>query len=106
MAHLVDTSILARLANTSDALHALAARAVFELHQRGELLHITAQNLVEFRNLATRPAALNGLGLSIAVAEAKAAIFEAKFPPRRDPRHPTGLESPRSCTRDHWHESS
>ncbi len=55
MAFLVDTSILVRLANTADALHAVATRAVLELHQRGELLHITAQNLVEFRNVATRP---------------------------------------------------
>ena len=80
MAHLVDTSILARLANTADAAHAMAARAVLELHQRGEVLHITAQNLIEFRNLATRPKAINGLGLTVAEAEAKAAVFEGKFP--------------------------
>ena len=80
MAHLVDTSILARLANTADALHAVAARAVLELHQRGEVLHLTAQNLIEFRNLGTRPKAVNGLGLSVAEAEAKAAVFEGKFP--------------------------
>ena len=41
MAFLVDTSILVRLANTADALHAVATRAVLKLHQRGELLHIT-----------------------------------------------------------------
>jgi predicted nucleic acid-binding protein len=80
MAHLVDTSILARLTNTADALHAVAAQAVLELHQRGEVLHVTAQNLIEFRNLATRPKAVNGLGLSVAEAEAKAAVFEGKFP--------------------------
>jgi predicted nucleic acid-binding protein len=80
MAHLVDTSILARLANTADGVHAVAAHAVLELHQRGELLHLTAQNLVEFRNLATRPTAINGLGLSVADTEAKAAVFEGKFP--------------------------
>ena len=80
MAHLVDTSILARLANTADALHAVAARAVLELHQRGEVLHLTAQNLVEFRNLATRPKAVNGLGLSAVDAAAKAVVFEATFP--------------------------
>jgi predicted nucleic acid-binding protein len=80
MSHLVDTSILARLANTADALHPVAARAVLELHQRGEMLHITAQNMVEFRNLATRAKAVNGLGLSVADAEAKAAVFEGKFP--------------------------
>ena len=69
MAHLVDTSVLARLANTADPLHAVAARAVLELHRRGEVLHITAQNLVEFRNMATRPKAVNGLGLSAVDAE-------------------------------------
>jgi predicted nucleic acid-binding protein len=80
MAHLVDTSVLARLANTADPLHAVAASAVLELHRRGEILHITAQNLVEFRSMATRPKAVNGLGLSAADAEAKAAVFEATFP--------------------------
>jgi hypothetical protein len=36
--------------------------------------------LVEFRNVATRPAAANGLGLTPTEAEAKAAEFEALFP--------------------------
>jgi len=65
MDHLVDTSVLARLANTADPLNPVAERAVLELHRRGEVLHVTAQNLVEFRNVATRPKHLNGLGLSI-----------------------------------------
>lgn len=80
MAYLIDTSVLARLANTADTFHPVATRAVVELHRRGEVLHITAQNLVEFRNVATRPTALNGLGLSVVEAEAKAATFEATFP--------------------------
>ena len=78
MAHLVDTSVLARLANTADPFHAVAARAVLELHRTGEVLHLTAQNLVEFRNLATRPKAVNGLGLS--AVDAEAAVFEGTFP--------------------------
>ena len=80
MAHLVDTSVLARLANTADPLNPVAQRAVLELHRCGEVLHVTAQNLVEFRNVATRPKHLNGLGLSIVEAEAKSAVFEATFP--------------------------
>jgi predicted nucleic acid-binding protein len=80
MAYLVDTSVLARLANSADALYPVAARAVLELHRRGEVLHITPQNLVEFRNVATRPAGANGLGLRPVDAEAKAATFEATFP--------------------------
>lgn len=80
MAHLIDTSILARLANSSDEFHAAATRAVVELHRRGEVLNITSQNLVEFRNVATRSLLVNGLGLSKEGAEAKAAVFETRFP--------------------------
>ncbi len=54
MAHLLDTNVLVRLANVADSRHAVAAQAVLELHRRGEVLHITPQNLVEFRNMATR----------------------------------------------------
>ena len=57
MAFLVDTSILVRLANSADPSYPVADRAVVELHLRGEVLHITTQNLVEFRNDATRAAA-------------------------------------------------
>ncbi len=80
MAYLIDTSILVRLANSADAFHSLAAHAVLALHESGEVLHVTAQNLIEFRNVATRPVALNGLGLSPPDAEAKAAGFESVFP--------------------------
>lgn len=80
MAYLVDTSILARLANSADSSYPVATRAVIELHRRGELLHVTPQILIEFRNVATRPTAVNGLGLSIADADTKTAAFEAVFP--------------------------
>jgi predicted nucleic acid-binding protein len=80
MAFLIDASVLVRLANAADAHHAVAARAVLELHRRGESLHITPQVLVEFRNVATRPKAVNGAGLPIVDAEAHAATFESKFP--------------------------
>jgi len=80
MLYLLDTNVLARLANTMDARHTVAVQAVAELHRRGDVLHITAQNLVEFRNIATRPQAVNGLGLSTVDAEAKAVGFEGMFP--------------------------
>lgn len=79
MSVLIDTSILARLANASDAHYAVAANAVLELHRRGEVLHITPQVMVEFRNVATLSKALNGLDLSVVDAEAHAAIFETRF---------------------------
>jgi predicted nucleic acid-binding protein len=80
MAHLLDTNILIRLANTTDVAYPIASRSIVELHRRGEVLHVTAQVLIEFRNVATRPPALNGLGLSTLAAQAKAAAFEATFP--------------------------
>jgi predicted nucleic acid-binding protein len=78
--YLIDTTILARLANATDAQHTVAARAVLELHRRGEVLHVTPQVLIEFRNVATRPVAVNGLGLSAVDTEAQAATFETRFP--------------------------
>ena len=80
MSYLIDTSILGRLANVADVSHPVALRAVAELHRRGEVLQITPQNLIEFRNAGTRPKAVNGLGLTAAEAEAKASAFEAAFP--------------------------
>jgi predicted nucleic acid-binding protein len=80
MAFLIDTSVLGRLANRADVSHAIATAAIAELHRRGEVLHVTAQNLIEFRNFATRPVGANGLGLAAAAAEGLAATFEAAFP--------------------------
>ncbi len=80
MSYLIDTTILGRLANVSDVQHAAATRAVLELHRRGESLHVTPQVMVEFRSVATRPVAVNGLGLSTVDTEALAATFEARFP--------------------------
>ena len=79
MGHLVDTSLLLRLANPGDALFDVAANAVKELHRQSEILHIASQNLIEFRGSATRPVEVNGLGLSTVQAEFQAAEFKAAF---------------------------
>lgn len=79
MAHLIDTSVLARLANRADSRYHVGDRAVVELHRRGEILHITPQVLIEFRSVATRPATLNGLGRSATEVEVLSAGFEAAF---------------------------
>lgn len=80
MAYLVDTPLLLRLANRRDAQYPVAEKAVEILSLGGETLYIAPQNLIEFRNGATRPVEVNGLGLSIAAAEFQAAEFEATFP--------------------------
>ena len=53
-----------RIVNRNDPLQAVALGAVETLRDRGEgPMCVAPQNLIEFRNGATRPAALNGLGL-------------------------------------------
>lgn len=80
MAILVDTSVLGRLANRADGHFPIATAAIATLHRCGESLHVTAQNLIEFRNFSTRPARVNGLGLAPVAVETLAASFEASFP--------------------------
>jgi predicted nucleic acid-binding protein len=80
MAILLDTNVLVRLANAADASFAVALDAVTTLHGRSEIIHITAQNLIEFRSVATRPLSMNGLGFDSLKAEIQAAEFEAAFP--------------------------
>lgn len=80
MAYLVETSLLMRLANTADAQYPAALRAITALHRQGESLRTAPQNLIEFRSSATRPVAVNGLGLSTPATEAKAVAYETAFP--------------------------
>lgn len=80
MAYLVDTPLLLRLANTADPQYPVARNAIYNLHWQSERLHTAPQNLVEFRNSATRPAINNGLGLPLVIVEAKSAAYETAFP--------------------------
>lgn len=79
MGYLIDTSILVRLANSRDELCPAARHAVFRLRRANEMLHVTAQNVIEFWNVATRPVASNGLGLTSDAVKHKVAGFEAVF---------------------------
>lgn len=79
MAYLIDTSVLVRLANDTDPFHDIADRAVIKLHAVGEVLHLTSQVFVEFYNVATRPANVNGLGFPTAAVEQKLSIYESVF---------------------------
>jgi predicted nucleic acid-binding protein len=63
MAYLLDTGILLRFVDDKDALHASVQQAVELLVGRQEELYAATQNIGEFWNVATRPAANNGLGL-------------------------------------------
>jgi hypothetical protein len=64
-AYLVDTSILLRVANASDVLYPSTFDAVSSLRRQNQTLCIAPQNLIEFRNAATRAASDNGLGRGV-----------------------------------------
>ncbi len=80
MACLIDSSLLLRHANAADMAYPAADKAIRTLHHQGESLRTAPQVFVEFRSVATRPVAVNGLGLSAADVETKSAIYEATFP--------------------------
>jgi predicted nucleic acid-binding protein len=64
VAYLLDTNLLLRWANLLDPARPLALSALRTLRRRGDLLHTTPQNYIEFWSSATRPVAVNGLGLT------------------------------------------
>ena len=79
-AYLADTNVATRRVLTRDPAHAEIKRAVDALILRGETVVITAQNLVEFQALATRPLEANGLGMTSTEANDQARDMEIIFP--------------------------
>ncbi|BDI34110.1 hypothetical protein CCAX7_61610 [Capsulimonas corticalis] len=80
MAYCLDTNILLRWIEPGTPMCAQARAAVQILRSQGEDLYILPQNIVEFWNGATRPANVNGLGLTPAQADAEVGKIEALFP--------------------------
>jgi len=64
MAVLVDTNILLRMLQPHTVQASIVNRALDVLRARSEELHIASQNLVEFWAVTTRPALVNGMGLT------------------------------------------
>lgn len=79
MAYLLDTNVLLRYVQPNDPDHPVAVTALDRLFDRGEEVYLVAQNLIEFWNVATRPGAHNGLGLSVAQAEIQLQALEGIF---------------------------
>lgn len=77
---LQDTNLLLRGSQPSHPQHQEALNAQEELRQRGDKLCLVAQNLVEFRAVATRPLSVNGLGMSQSQADMEIARLEYLFP--------------------------
>lgn len=76
---LVDTNVLARLAQAGHAHHAIAHAAVRRMLERDDEPCIVPQVLYEFWVIATRPVSGNGLGFSVDRAEADVANHKQVF---------------------------
>ena len=76
MSILADTNILLRRTQPDHPSHALAVESVARLLAAAEPVYFTLQNMSEFWNVATRPAANNGLGFSVALALGEMAEIE------------------------------
>src|SRR5438094_6721721 len=75
-AHLLDTNILLRLARRDDAAYSAVRTAVETLQHQHSQLCYALQNLIEFWNVATRPAHHNGFGLTVEEADREAHLIE------------------------------
>jgi len=79
LAYLLDTNVAWRRIQRTDPHHADIKSAIDARVLAGEQVYITAQNLVEFQAVATRPLNANGLGLTPADASLKAQEIEVLF---------------------------
>jgi len=75
----VDTNVLLRSIDDEHVAQPIAKNALFALRDRGEILSIFPQNLIEFWAVATRSVTNNGLGLSIASPEEDIASLKTLF---------------------------
>lgn len=77
---LLDTNILARMAQPGTAAYQTALDAVTALQLRGDIPCLVPQILYELWVVATRPVVVNGLGLTAAQADAELARVLGLFP--------------------------
>lgn len=80
MFYLIDTNVLIRLADRRDPRHSTVRTVLSQLRQDKHQLQIASQNCIEFWNVATRPTAKNGLGLTPINAEPLLSLLERLFP--------------------------
>jgi predicted nucleic acid-binding protein len=77
---LVDTNIVSRMAQPGSPQYRAALGGSDALRLRGDLLYVVPQVLYEFWAVATRPLAVNGLGLTVAAVAAELTRLKVIFP--------------------------
>lgn len=76
---LLDTNLVLRLSDKGAASHQKACDSLDTLFNRGDLLHLTAQNLIEFWAVATSPITANGFGWTCADTDAWVSQLLTRF---------------------------
>ncbi len=76
---LLDTNVLVRAVQRSHPACRMAVSAVKALHGKQHVLCVAPQNVAEFWNVCTRPAVVNGLGLSVTATDRYASRLERMF---------------------------
>lgn len=79
MSYVVDSNILLRVIQPNHAMYPEASRAVGDLLQQNEVIHVFPQNLYEVWVVTTRPVANNGLGYSVQDASREIRSIESHF---------------------------
>ena len=87
LSYLADTNILLRVSQRQDPDYEVIRTALRSLRTAGAKLCFTSQNLAEFWNVCTRPAAERGYGLSIAETDRRAQVIEGSFVRLPDVEH-------------------
>lgn len=86
MSVLVDTNVLLRLAQPASPHHASAQAALIQLAGQQAELCLVPQIIYEYWSVATRPVAVNELGMSSPDVERSIEMLLADFSLRRDER--------------------
>lgn len=69
--YLLDTNILLRASDPGSTKYMLTMNCLAKLLAGGEQIYITAQNLIEFWAVATRPLSVRGLGWNVTKTRAE-----------------------------------
>jgi len=78
--YLADTNLLLRLSDGAAPQNPVAAQALARLFQERHEVFITAQNIIEFWAVATRPITANGLGWSREKTRMEVKSIRERFP--------------------------
>lgn len=83
-AYLLDTNLWLRAVQREAAQHTLAVDALAVLLGQGDEVFVTAQNLIEFWSVASRPIAANGLGWPVELVQLELERVQTQFPMLED----------------------